>query len=220
MPSSLCNAMLATHPQLYRIYIPGANCTKTSRQEAHTQHRGHHRNTGVLFMLIRTADTEVRDRLQTDRVETGGGGLDGHCDGFFKRVGALGTAEPRRREKLGWKGWLRRRRTAGNPVTKSCRETVGGVCSSVTEKFCHRLSALLGQRPKYTLLILVATCTTLLLLHCFIVVLANHEYKACQGASCKPCLYALHATTPDSSLKVLLHCESTAECSFHAGGEG
>ena len=57
--------------------------SQTSNQ-AHTQHRRHNRHTRILFMLIRTTNSEMGNRLQTDRVETGRNTLGRHVDGVFE----------------------------------------------------------------------------------------------------------------------------------------
>ena len=57
--------------------------SQTSNQ-AHTQHRRHNRHTRILFMLIRTTNSEMGNRLQTDGVETGRNTLGRHVDGVFE----------------------------------------------------------------------------------------------------------------------------------------
>ena len=56
-------------------------CLILSRKIQHTQHRRHHSHAGILLMLVRTANSEVGNGLQADRVETGRNTLRRHIDG-------------------------------------------------------------------------------------------------------------------------------------------
>ena len=47
----------------------------------HTQHRGHDSHASVLLVLVRPADAEVVDGVQTERVEPGGDVLGSHDEG-------------------------------------------------------------------------------------------------------------------------------------------